>query len=206
MKPTRIPLFPLEVVLLPGMALPLHIFEPRYKVLIARCLNDSIEFGVILAAQKGMAGTGCTAEIVQKLKDYPDGRMDIMTEGRHVFELLELIEEKEYYEGKVRYLADEAEKADSRQESRVMHLFQQVHVLLAGQEWDAGGSDEEISLAYRMSGVLPIELAERQQLLEMRTESARREFLLDWMTNFLPRLAHRQRVRERARGNGHALN
>jgi Lon protease-like protein len=206
MNPTRIPLFPLEVVLLPGMALPLHIFEPRYKVMIARCLNETIEFGVVLAAQKGMARAGCTAEIVQKLKDYPDGRMDIMTEGRQVFELLEVIEEKEYYEGKVRYLVDEAETKDSGQESRIMHLFQQVHVLLAGQEWDAAGSDEEISLAYRMSGVLPIELAERQQLLEMRAESARREFLIRWLTDFLPRLAHRQRARERARGNGHALN
>jgi Lon protease-like protein len=188
------------------MALPLHIFEPRYKLMIGRCLSETIEFGVILAAQKGMAGTGCTAEIVQKLKDYPDGRMDIMTEGRHVFELLELVEEKEYYEGRVQYLVDEAGTADSRQESRLMHLFQQVHVLLAGQQWDAAGSDEEIPLAYRMSGVLPIELAQRQQLLEMRMESARREFLIHWMTAFLPRLAHRERVRERARGNGHALN
>jgi Lon protease-like protein len=206
MNPTRIPLFPLEVVLLPGMALPLHIFEPRYKVMVARCLNEAIEFGVILAAQKGMAGAGCTAEIVQKLKDYPDGRMDIMTEGRHVFELLELIEEQEYYEAKVRYLVDETETVDPRQGSRLQHLFQQVHALLAGQEWDAAGSDEEIPLAYRMSGVLPMELAERQRLLEMRTENARREFLFQWMTDFLPRLVHRQRVRERARGNGHALN
>jgi Lon protease-like protein len=206
MNPTRIPLFPLEAVLLPGMALPLHIFEPRYKMMIARCLNETIEFGIILAAQKGMAGTGCTAEIVQKLKDYPDGRTDIMAEGRHVFELVELIDEKEYYEGKVTYLTDEAETADARQESRLLHLFQQVHVLLAGQEWDVAGSDDEIPLAYRVTGVLPMELAERQQLLEMRTESARREFLIRWITDFLPRLAHRQRVRERARGNGHALN
>ena len=205
MKPTRIPLFPLEAVLLPGMALPLHIFEPRYKVMITRCLSETIEFGVILASQQGMAGVGCTAEIVQKQKDYQDGRMDIMTEGRQVFELLEVIKEKEYSEGQVRYLVDEEHAADPRLESRIIHLFQQLHVLLAGQEWDATGSDEEIPLAYRMSGLLPIELAERQQLLEMRSERARRDFLMRWMTEFLPRLAHRQRVRERARGNGHAL-
>jgi ATP-dependent Lon protease len=103
-RPIRIPLFPLDTVLLPGMQMPLHIFEPRYKLMIARCLNEQLEFGIILAASKAIATLGCTAEIVQKLKEYPDGRMDILTEGRSVFRLNELIDEKEYYEGAVEYV------------------------------------------------------------------------------------------------------
>lgn len=206
MKPTRIPLFPLNVVLLPGMALPLHIFEPRYKAMIARCISESIEFGLVLVLENNLAQVGCTAEIVQKLKEYPDGRMDIMTEGRSVFELNELIQEKEYYEASVRYLADNPEPAVSGKEAALMQAFRQVHSILTGQDWDAARSDPEIPLAYRMGARLPLELAERQQLLQMRSESDRQEFLLNWMTEFLPRLRHRQRVRERARGNGHGLN
>jgi Lon protease-like protein len=206
MKPTRIPLFPLDVVLLPGMAMPLHIFEPRYKLMIGRCMNEAIEFGVILAAEKGVARVGCTAEIAQKLKDYPDGRMDIMTEGRSVFHLVQLLEEKEYYEAIVEYPVDEATPLDARREARLTQLFQQAHLLLAGQEWAVADTDTDISLAYRMAARLPLEIAEKQELLEMRAEDARQESLVRWLTAFLPQLERRVRMRRRASGNGHGLN
>jgi len=206
MKPTRIPLFPLDVVLLPGMALPLHIFEPRYKIMVGRCMNETIEFGVILAAEKGVAHIGCTAEIAVKLKDYPDGRMDIMTEGRSVFQMLELLEEKEYYEAMVDYLADDAAPLDARREARLTQMFQQAHLLLAGQEWAVANTDTDISLAYRMAARLPLELAEKQELLEIRAEGSRQDFLLRWLVAFLPQLERRVRIRRRAGGNGHGLN
>ena len=62
-KPDRIPLFPLDVVLLPAMPLPLHIFEPRYKNMIRRCLSEKSEFGMVLASNQAMAEVGCTAAI-----------------------------------------------------------------------------------------------------------------------------------------------
>lgn len=206
MKPTRIPLFPLDVVLLPGMAMPLHIFEPRYKIMVGRCMNETIEFGVILAAEKGVAHIGCTAEIALKLKDYPDGRMDIMTEGRSVFQMLELLEEKEYYEAMVDYPADDAAPLDARREARLTQMFQQAHLLLAGQEWAVANTDTDISLAYRMAARLPLELAEKQELLEIRAEGSRQDFLLRWLAAFLPQLERRARIRRRAGGNGHGLN
>jgi Lon protease-like protein len=206
MKPTRIPLFPLDVVLLPGMALPLHIFEPRYKIMIGRCMNEVIEFGVILAADKGVARVGCTAEIAQKLKDYPDGRMDIMTEGRSVFHMLELLEEKEYYEAMVEYPVEDSASFDAGREARLTEIFQKAHWLLAGQQWTVASTDTDISLAYRMAARLPLELAEKQELLEMRAEDARQDFLLRWLTTFLPQLERRVRMRQRAGGNGHGLN
>jgi len=206
MKPTRIPLFPLDVVLLPGMALPLHIFEPRYKIMIGRCMNETIEFGVILEAEKGVAHIGCTAEIALKLKDYHDGRMDIMTEGRSVFQMLELLEEKEYYEAMVDYPTDDAAPLDARREARLTQMFQQAHLLLAGQEWAVANTDTDISLAYRMAARLPLELAEKQELLEIRAEDSRQDFLLRWLAAFLPQLERRVRIRRRAGGNGHGLN
>jgi Lon protease-like protein len=54
-KPPRIPLFPLDVVLLPSMPLPLHIFEPRYREMVGRCLEGGLEFGMILAANDNIA-------------------------------------------------------------------------------------------------------------------------------------------------------
>lgn len=188
------------------MALPLHIFEPRYKVMIRRCLDEKIEFGMILAADKAVATVGCTAEIVRTVREYADGRSDILAEGRSVFNVLRLLDEKEYYEATVGYPADETALLDTEKEAQLTTLFDQCHALLFGRPWADATRNEPATLAYRMAALLPIERLQRQALLEMRSETARREFVLGWLNAFLPRLAERQRTRGRAGGNGHGLN
>jgi Lon protease-like protein len=205
-KRDRIPLFPLDVVLLPDMPLPLHIFEPRYKTMVRRCLGEPCRFGSVLATKQTVAKVGCTAEIVQKVKQYPDGRIDILTSGRSVFQLAEILEEKEYYEGIVEYFAEDLSTQDPTKEARLLEMFGQCHVLLFGQAWSDTERAESSTLGYRLAARLPIDLQEKQALLEMRTENKRREFLLDWLSRILPELAARQRARERAGGNGHALD
>src|SRR6202451_1296158 len=79
---TLLPLFPLDLVLLPGTPLPLHIFEPRYREMISECLDQNQQFGVLRGKDQELAEIGCTAEILTVTKKYPDGRMDIVTEGR----------------------------------------------------------------------------------------------------------------------------
>ena len=74
-----LPLFPLDVVLFPGAALPLHIFEPRYKEMIGECLAQHRTFGVVRAVEQGLAEIGCTAEIITVVKEYPDGRLDLVS-------------------------------------------------------------------------------------------------------------------------------
>jgi Lon protease-like protein len=206
LRPNRIPLFPLDVVLMPGSELPLHIFEPRYKLMIARCLDEKLEFGMILAANRAVAGIGCTAEIVRKLRDYPDGRMDILTKGRAVFHLRDLLDEKDYYEGAVEYVADTVPAHDLQQETQLVEVFEKCHALLFSRPWmDADGHEPE-TLAYRMASLLPMELEKRQALLEMRSQHDRREFVLHWMEHFLPLLIAQHRARGRAGGNGYTLN
>jgi ATP-dependent Lon protease len=201
-RASRIPLFPLDVVLLPGMTLPLHIFEPRYKVMIRRCLEEQIEFGMVLATGKAVARVGCTAEITRKVKDYPDGRMDILTVGRNVFGLREVIDEREYYEGRVEYLAEDLLHIDHEQERHVSDLFQQCHALLFGQAWVDEAPKDPTTLAYRLAARLPMELKQRQALLEMRAETNRRVFLVKWLSEILPHLAESEKVHDRAKGNG----
>jgi Lon protease-like protein len=203
-RPSRIPLFPLDVVLLPDMPLPLHIFEPRYKLMIGRCLDEKIEFGIVLATSQGLAAIGCTAEIVRKLRDYSDGRMDILAEGRSVFRLEELLDEKEYYEGRVEYLADSPYLRNEEKESKLLAGFAECHQLLAGRPWSGASEAELPVLAYHLAAQLPVELETRQILLEIRAETDRRDVLLRWIGEFLPRLRERQRVQGKAGGNGHA--
>ncbi len=205
-RPARIPLFPLDVVLLPRMQLPLHIFEPRYKLMISRCLEEKIEFGMILAASNNVASMGCTAEILRKTKDYSDGRMDIATEGRAVFRLADLLHEKEYYEGIVEYVKDELGALDPEKERQLVVTFEQSQVLLFGRPWTDPSPHEPATLAYRMAAMVPMEIEKRQTLLQTSSEQDRREIVLEWLQAFVPKLADQQSARQRAGGNGHAMN
>ena len=191
---------------MPGSDLPLHIFEPRYKVMIARCLHEQLEFGMILAANQAVAGVGCTAEIVKKLRDYPDGRMDILTKGRAVFHLRDLLDEKDYYEGAVEYVADTVPAQDLQQEARLVEVFEKCHTLLFSRPWMDSDAHEPETLAYRMASLLPMKLENRQALLEMRSQHDRREFVLHWMESFLPLLIAQHRVRGRAGDKDYTLN
>lgn len=113
----ELPLFPLGVVLFPGMPLPLHIFEPRYRLMIERCLAADSTFGVALLVE-GEDGTaapaviGCTAEIVETLH-LPDGRFNLQTAGRRRFRLLEVREEDEYLVGTAEWLDDNATETEA---------------------------------------------------------------------------------------------
>ena len=160
---------------------------------------------MVLARNQSIAKIGCTAAIQRIVKEYPDGRLDILTEGRAVFRVTEVLEEKEYYEGLVEYLSDEPSELSAEKESRLTQLTEQCHVLLFGQPWEAEAR-APATLAYRVAARLPLELAQRQTLLEMRKEQERRDYLLEWLTKFLPQLTDRERKRQRAGGNGHSLN
>ncbi len=107
MQDGLLPLFPLQVVLLPGSPLPLHIFEDRYKEMIGEVLRDKLEFGVVLASEKGIVNTGCTATIDRVLKEYPDGRLDILARGRRRFEVLLLNDERSFLRGAVEFFDDD---------------------------------------------------------------------------------------------------
>ena len=206
-RPNRIPLFPLDVVLMPGAELPLHIFEPRYKLMIARCLEEKLQFGMILAANQSVAAVGCTAEIVQKLRDYPDGRMDIMTKGREVFHLTELFDEKEYYEGAVDYVQDDVPAHDVEQESTAPPDFREMPrgSFSGDRGWTWPQRKQERSrTAWRHSCRWSWKRGKRSSRCARKHD--RREFVLRWMERFLPKLVAVQRTRKLSGGNGHTLN
>jgi len=123
-----LPLFPLELVLFPGMSLPLHIFEPRYKEMIRLCLEHRQKFGVILALQEAIPRVGCSAAIVKVVRRYDDGRMDILTVGQKRFRVVKLLEELPYLQGSVDVLADE-EESTLEPDSSARDAIKNQHVL-----------------------------------------------------------------------------
>ena len=129
MRPDRIPLFPLNVVLFPGEQLPLHIFEPRYRRMVRDCLDTTSPFGMLLAMDDGITRVGCTAEILEVIKRYPDGRMDIVTVGRDPFRIVELYTEDPLLAGQVDYLEDHDSQAYAIASSLPLDLLCKQQIL-----------------------------------------------------------------------------
>lgn len=206
MRPARIPLFPLEIVLLPGMPVPLHIFEPRYKNMIGRCLKERIEFGIVLAQHGSAVAVGCTAEITRKVRDYSDGRMDIIADGRAIFRIIDLLDEKQYHEAIVDYLPEDATPQDGLKERELVEVFQECHLLLFGHQWPGTEPRDQVPLAYRMAARLPLDVRERQKILEERNEQARREFLHKYSSDLLPKLAQNELAKQQAIAKGQGVH
>jgi Lon protease-like protein len=197
-----LPLFPLDLVLLPGTPLPLHIFEPRYKEMIAECLAQKKGFGVVRAkAEEGVAEIGCTAEILHVTKKYDDGRLDIVTEGRERFEVMMVNNERSFLQAEVLYLRDEPSRATNAEISRALELHRELLALAGATPEDA--TAEESQLSFRLVGRLPLDLDFKQTLLGMKSEAERIQGVISYFETILPSLKRTMRVRQKAGGNGH---
>ena len=106
--PELVPLFPLDLVLLPHTNVPLHIFEPRYKEMIHDCLQNHWEFGILAVQGQSVNNIGCTASISDVLNTFPDGRMNILIQGRRRFKIRSLDQQKSYLRGETEFLDDDA--------------------------------------------------------------------------------------------------
>lgn len=205
-RPARIPIFPLDLVLFPGIPLPLHIFEERYKLMVQECLEQRREFGVVMTRQDGVAAIGCTAAIVQVVKRYPDGRMDILAVGRAPFQMGDVFDEKPYLEATVEYLEEDPLPEPPAPSGQLMSLYEQCYAIIHGRapaRLGGDGAPPGVPLTFLMASELPLDLEYKQELLETSSETERQENLRDKMEKWLPTLEKLDRLKRRAGGNGH---
>jgi len=202
-----IPLFPLNVVLLPGMSLPLHIFEERYKLMIGECLEHKSEFGVVFHQGERLEGVGCTARIRQVLRRYADGRMDILTIGAARFRVVELREGKAYLEAAIEPFEDAAEDGEARTAGPAARATALLIQLAAMRGRPADLADlRRLSLqelSFRIAAADGFGLRERQQLLETTSTGERLERGIAALERILERLRRTIETRRLVGGNGH---
>jgi Lon protease-like protein len=199
-----IPLFPLNVVLLPGAPLPLHIFEDRYKQMVDECLQQESEFGMVFADEAGTRKVGCTAKIVELVERYDDGRMLILVEGSRRFRLNNVLTGKPYYVGEIEFFEEEPEEPD------VQTLAEECIALLervveAATEGSVGIEIEPPyrNLSFAIAGRVEFEAETRQQILELTSEKERLEKVKELLTAAAERLERERHAREKAQTNGH---
>jgi Lon protease-like protein len=210
MEETLLPLFPLEVVLLPEEPLPLHIFEERYKQMVGECLEAKAagsaqqEFGVVLAQGQQMRRVGCSARIVNLTHKYEDGRMDILTVGKRRFEILLANEEKAYMRGAVEFFEDDG--PDTPGEAEAAHAIEQFREVMRrlreASEMPIHLTRPYRYLSYRLAAPLPLDLEFKQQLLTIRNEPERLRLVLRAIGGVFTQLATLREARRKAGGNG----
>jgi Lon protease-like protein len=194
------PLFPLGIVALPSELIPLHIFEERYKTMIARCLDDASEFGIVWVADDGLKAIGCACEIAEVLERMPDGRMNLVARGTRPFRIEARQDELPYPAGTVEFLTDPAEAPDDEARSAAHDAYAELVEQATGRTPDR----EEIAgmTAYEMAATVEFGLDAKQGLLDLRSEAERLRLVAKLFRAALKRLDFVERAQSRARSNG----
>src|SRR3954447_15590912 len=194
------PLFPLGIVALPFEAVPLHIFEPRYREMVAECLESESEFGIVWASEDGLRQIGCACEIAEVLERHDDGRRDILTRGTRPFRLVEAHEHLPYPTGTVDWLDDKPAQSDSQ----TAEAARQAYATPVEQAADAEPERERVAAmsAYAMAATVDFGLEAKQGLLSLRSENARLRLVTRLLRAALKRLDFIERAQARARSNG----
>jgi Lon protease-like protein len=169
--------------------------------MIAECLAGHRAFGVVRAVEQGLAEVGCTAEIVTVVKEYSDGRLDLVTEGRKRFELLRVNQERSFLRAEVLMIDDNPGTPPQEDSSRAIQLHSEL-MAIAGAKQDLSAVDPQ-SLSFFLAGSLPLDLDFKQKLLSLRSEPERLTLLITYFEAIIPNLHRAARARETSGGNGH---
>jgi ATP-dependent Lon protease len=201
----RLPLFPLQLVLFPGSALPLHIFEDRYKRLINECIASQGEFGISLVQEGGLMTVGCTAAVVAVVHTYEDGRMDIIVEGRRRYRVERVESDAAAYAvGYVRFLETSAETVDPSLTAETITLYNElVARVYRGSVPQINVQASAGDLSFRLAPKAGMDLLERQKLLETPSESDRLKLLRDHLVAVLPKLDQIEEIERVVRTDGY---
>ena len=209
--PFRLPIFPLSVVLFPGTPLPLHIFEPRYRKMLADCLAGDRRFGITPAGKDDVMpepGTvGCIAE-VRVNQELPDGRANIIVFGGERFVLTApVVEGAPYYVGMVQTFEDEPGTTPGDESpTRLRELFSGYYALLRQlndiEPEDPSLPDEALALSFHIAAALDCDPGVKQRLLVERSTARRVHALLMLIPILTAGVESALRVHRRAHTNG----
>jgi Lon protease-like protein len=193
-------LFPLGIVLLPSEQVPLHIFEPRYRELIAECIEEEREFGLLYADENGVREVGTRARVAAVLERFDDGRLNIVVSGGERFVVEKLTQRRSLMTAEVDDVLDEPGEVDDETRANAAGAFRAL-AALAGAE--AGVDEEQPELSFALAAQVELPPDDKQQLLESRSEQERLELVVELLDAARKTLIATRELSEKAKRNGH---
>lgn len=197
-----LPLFPLGLVLYPGEAVPLHIFEERYRDLVRYCLETDDPFGIVWMEDEELARIGCTARIERVLQRYDDGRMDIIAVGVERFRIEEVKQERLYLTAQVESYETMEGVVDPTERERVITLHMKL-LELAGETIRPAIYEGPKRISYVVAQNAGLDLARKQEVLELATEEERLQYLASYLETIIPEVREARERRRKVQSNGH---
>jgi Lon protease-like protein len=194
------PLFPLELVALPTEAVPLHIFEERYKTMVSVCIAEDREFGIVWLAEDGLREIGCACRVEEVLEQLDDGRLNILARGTRALRVIERQGHLAYPAGLVELVSDVEEEPDEELAAETRSVYGELVKLAT--EHEPGPEDLAEMGAFAMVATVEFGLDTKQGLLELRSENARLGLALRLFRAATKRLEFVDRAQVRAKSNG----
>lgn len=198
-----IPIFPLGIVVFPGEAVNLHIFEERYKQLITECFAENKTFGIPIVINNEIMEYGTTIKITEVFEVHADGKMDISTEGQQIFRSLEVIKQvpgKLFSGAIVNYPDNEVATKPWAMQS-IFASIQELHKLLKITK-NFKKPDEEMT-SYDVAHHVGLTLEEEFELLQLPRELQRIEYLKRHLAKVMPIVQGMESLKEKVKLNGH---
>jgi Lon protease-like protein len=200
-----IPLFPLGLVVFPGNAIPLHIFEDRYKEMVGEAEAAGTEFGIVLAREGGIVNAGCTVSVETVLQRYPDGRFDVLTRGQRRCAISSLNQDKDYLRGEVEYFDDEdTEPPPDALRQRAVDAFEQMRRALANATEEDPGAGLDLThprLSFQLAQAVK-DLDFQNLMQRSRSEAERLQALTGFMGEYVVRQKYTAKMKHLAPTNG----
>jgi len=201
-----IPLFPLGIVLMPRIPLPLHIFEERYKLMIGDCLAEDRDFGVVYLNATDIQAAGCTARILKVIKRYDDGRLDILTRGQRRYLIKEIFDNKAYLEAGITYFDDDepTDISDCQDlaEKGIALLKQFTSELESQEGYDFTEDMDYKSISFFIAGCEGFSHDEKQHFLEMTSTRERLKKSVGSLEKIIERMKITSEIHKIIGGNG----
>lgn len=197
----EIGLFPLELVLLPGERIPLHVFEERYKDLIGECVAEGSEFGLVLTTEDGLRRVGTSTAVIEVIDTFEDGRMNVLVEGRGRFRIVELTEGRPFRTAAVESLEDDGARPTDADVESAIAAFRRLVSAAEAEEIEEPAADSP-TLSFDLAARVDFGHELKQELLELRSEATRLRRLVELLARAADALAAEREARIRASGNG----
>lgn len=196
----KIPLFPINISILPDELIPLHIFEDRYKKMVSKSLERNKEFGIIYKQKEDMKNIGCSVSIKKVYQKYDDGKYDILIQGQKRFEIKSLFKESELLIGEVEFLNEFYEMADKNKFNKVLDKYLKLLLTFKIDHDIQSEMNKKKSFDFTKNILIPNDI--KQDFLELKNETDRILFIDD----FLDTITEKAKNKKNQIFNGNIFN